>query len=230
MTEARNSPGLWAIAWTVAAVSLASAALVACGTWDYGDAPVDEVEVSTTNPSWAYDIKPLMELKCQNCHTDKPGRFVPGDTPKIKLDDEATFRARADRVEARVFKTPDKPMPPHFGTPLNDNERAALKKFLADLKASLPPATPVPTVDPSKPKVKFSEVSGVFTAACASAGCHAAEGPAKPLSNLAEIKASREKIFGRVSGGSMPPSTHPRQLTADEKQKMMDWAQAGTDD
>lgn len=214
---------------TAAALAAVCAGVVACGTWDYGDAPVDEVEVSTTKPSWTYDVKPLMELKCMNCHTDKPGRFVPGDTPPISLDDEATFRARADRVEARVYKTPAKPMPPHFGTPLNDAERASLKKFLADLKASLPPPTPAPTADPSKPKVKYSEVSGLFTAACASAGCHAS-GQATPLSDLAEIKARRASIYALVSAGSMPPPSGPRKLTGDEKQKLLDWAQAGTDD
>jgi mono/diheme cytochrome c family protein len=175
----------------------------ACGTFDYGDAPVDEVEVDVKNPEFALDIKPLMQLKCMNCHAKEPGPFAPGDATYIPLDVEAKFEALAARVEARVFKKPDDPMPPDFGTPLTDNERAALKKYLANLKTEV---TPTPTPEPGE---KTLTLSAEYT----SEGCNGCHGP----KGETEVGAAKKKLSGttlteaafllkvKEGGGDMPP-------------------------
>jgi mono/diheme cytochrome c family protein len=161
-------------------VGLASLAfLAACGTFDFGDAPVDEVEVLATAPTFKSDIKPLMELKCMNCHTAAPSGFVPSDTTPLALDVEENFKKLADRVRIRVFESPSDPMPPDFGTPLTTNELAALKKYIADLKAA---ATPAPTVKPGETVVTLS---AAYTSNCAV--CHGATGTETASSNGKKI-------------------------------------------
>jgi len=158
--------------------------LGACGTFDYGNAPVDEVEVSTTAPNFAFDIKPLMELKCMNCHTATPGKFVPGDSYPIVLDEEKAFKALALRVQKRVFDDPEDPMPPNFGTPLTENEKTALKVYLAQLKAA---PTPVPT--PVKPGATVLTLSAAYTAQCSS--CHQGKGEGEGIPGAKKLAGTR---------------------------------------
>lgn len=172
------------------------ALLTACGTFDFGEAPVDEVEVSTTAPNFAYDIKPLMELKCMNCHTSSPSDFVPADTPPIVLDAEADFKKLADRVRIRVFESPADPMPPDFGTPLTENETAALKKYLDDLKAA---ATPAPT---AKPGTTTVTLSAAYTSLCKS--CHGAQGESTSFKKLAGTAISEADYLAKVRAGASP--------------------------
>ena len=166
--------------WRACTVSLGLLALLtACGTFDFGDAPVDEVEVLATAPTFKSDIKPLMALKCMNCHTEAPSDFVPSDASPIALDVEGNFKKWADRVRIRVFESPSDPMPPDFGTPLTTNELAALKKYIADLKAS---ATPAPTAKPGETVVTLS---AAYASNCAV--CHGATGTETASSNGKKI-------------------------------------------
>lgn len=191
--------GAWVLCGAALVGGLASlTSLTACGTFDYGDAPVDEVEVSTTNPNFLYDIKPLMTLKCMNCHTTKPSSFVPPDTPPIALDNEAKFKELADRVRIRTFEKPDDPMPPPYGTPLTENERKALKKYLDDLKAA---ATPAPTATAGGTTVTLS---AAYQATCV--GCHGAQGESTTYKKLAGTSLTEAQFIAKVreGPGSMP--------------------------
>jgi cytochrome c553 len=99
-----------------------------CGSFDYGNEPPTEILVDVNNPNWNADIRPLMIVKCMNCHADPKPQHAPSSTPKFKFDDENSFATLASSVSRTVFTS--KSMPKNYGTPLSDNEKAALKKYL----------------------------------------------------------------------------------------------------
>jgi hypothetical protein len=122
--------------------STMSTLLVSCGTYDFGDEPVTEVQVDTKAPQFNADIRPLMQLKCMNCHATPRPKHAPTSTPPFQFDDAVKFGTLLNKSVANsVFV--NQTMPKNYGTPLTDREKLALKNYLiqnlgykeSDLKA-----------------------------------------------------------------------------------------------
>lgn len=184
---------------------LAGAALAAaCGSFDYGDEKPTEILVDAENPNWTADIQYLMELKCMNCHADPLPKFSPRDTIPIKLDDEKIFKAQAARIKARVFNSPADPMPPNFGTPLSDNEKKALMKYLDAVIAAQP--EPSPGAGGDGGGGDGTALSQAFVSNCSL--CHKADGSGMSgpkLRGYAKGQAAFETIVRMGGSGGMPP-------------------------
>ena len=109
--------------------AFAGSLLASCGTYDFGAEAPTEIIVNVEKPNWNADIRPLMVVKCMNCHASPKPKHAPPATPAIKFDDEVLFRGSLSLSVARtVFET--KTMPKDFATPLFANESAALKNYL----------------------------------------------------------------------------------------------------
>ena len=107
----------------------AGSLVASCGTYDFGGEAPTEILVNVEKPNWNADIRPLMVVKCMNCHASPKPKHAPPLTPVLKFDDEVLFRESLSLSVARtVFET--QTMPKNFATPLSANERAALKKYL----------------------------------------------------------------------------------------------------
>ena len=98
-----------------------------CGSFDYGNEPATEILVNVQNPNWAADIRPIMIVKCMNCHADPKPNHAPSMTPKLRFDDDQYFGDNAASVSRTVFTSQS--MPKNYGTPLSANEKAALKAY-----------------------------------------------------------------------------------------------------
>lgn len=121
-----------------------------CSAYDFGEVPVVEVSVDAQSPTWENGIQALVEAKCDNCHGAAESRFDPGeirDRPALRFsisDSEEAFAPYGERAFVRVFQSPDKPMPPTYGTPLTEKEKAALRTYL-DAKGFNPETRPEPS-------------------------------------------------------------------------------------
>lgn len=101
--------------------------------YDLGDQAPDEVLIDALNPTWEGGIQTLVLEKCDNCHGVTDSGFVPGNAKQLSFyfsRGEYAFDFYRERIKARVFDTPENPMPPSFATPLTKAEKKALKKFI----------------------------------------------------------------------------------------------------
>ena len=200
-----STSGFWA---TVSALVFLPLLFVSCGSFDFGDEPPTEVAIDVKNPDFESDIRTLMAVKCMNCHADPAPKRAPSTTPKIDLTVASVFTKYSARVAARVYATPDNPMPPIYGTPFTASELAGLKKFLENSGVKIPKAGGGASGGGSSGGGAGTTValSAAFGTKCA--GCHGAKGEgvigtpvAKTKKTLAEYKA----IVRAGKGTSMPP-------------------------
>jgi Cytochrome C oxidase, cbb3-type, subunit III len=177
--------------------------LSSCGSFDLGSQRPTEINVNAENPNWNADIQRVMALKCMNCHADPRPNHAPAGTPVINFANEVIFKKRdvITRVWERVFRSPDKPMPPDFGTPLSSSERLALKKYLSingvDTTVTTP-ATPGPGGGGGggTPTV---ELSGAYRDKCQS--CHGVQGEGGNGKKLAGTTISEDTYISKVRNG-----------------------------
>jgi hypothetical protein len=123
----------------VALLSFGIAILISCSSADFGDKSPVTVSVNTAAPTWDNGIGALVASKCDNCHAKALSAFVPGEIKDNPARYAVGFAETEDRFlgygaisYARVFNDSAKPMPPNYGTPLSEDEKTALKKYLED--------------------------------------------------------------------------------------------------
>jgi mono/diheme cytochrome c family protein len=186
--------------------------VTACGSFDLGDEKPTEIAVDAENPNWNADIRPLMALKCMNCHATPAPRHAPKGTPVIALSSEGVFKQASmlNRIWTRVYNTPGKPMPPDYATPLSTAERIALKNYLASNGVDTrPSATPTPSGGGSHGGDTGGgepTLSVAYGQSCV--GCHAADGGGKdgnPNLKGTKLTEAAYKAKVRAGGGPMPP-------------------------
>jgi mono/diheme cytochrome c family protein len=133
--------------------------LASCGSFDFGEAPSDYVAGNAENPSWEADIEPVVQMKCMNCHGSDRSSFVPTNTPpysSYKFDSKDGFKKYMASMEKRILNDANTPMPPNFATPLTEDEKKAVRAYIAVLKKEdepKPGATPPPVVKLSEIQV-----------------------------------------------------------------------------
>ena len=215
---------------------LAILALSACGSFDFGEAPVDLVSVNAESPSWEADIEPVVQMKCMNCHAESRSSFVPTDTPPYaqnKFDKKDIFKSKAVTIQRRIFEDKTKPMPPHFATPLTAEESLALKNYIKTLTAAPTGPSPSPQGSPSPDAVKFAAVQELYSKSCAQGNCHASGKQGPDLSNYSKLKTMSARAKSRLAdtAAPMPPKPdYPNphyQPTAEERQLMIKWVDDG---
>lgn len=209
-----------------------SLSLNSCGAYDLGKNDAPHVTVDTANPTWANGVQAVIEAKCANCHAKAAERnsFVPANTPKlvdnIKL--QSFFEGASSYaagypylVYRRVFETPDDPMPPTFGTPLYDDELAALKGYLTNLNFSKQ------CVGITTTALTYADVKPIIDSKCVS--CHLATSSVrKPLATLAQIRVERDAAIAYVTAGTMPDGA-PEFGPSEEGKNLLNWLCAGSD-
>jgi hypothetical protein len=172
---------------SAAAMALASLNLSSCSAADFGSKPPISVSVDTENPTWGNGIGELVIRKCDNCHARAPSKFAPGeirDNPtryQLGLGESEERFLQFGRISyTRTFETPDDPMPPTYGTPLNESEKAALKKYLEDRVINAVPASDRDTfltqacegVETNTLTFAVDVASAASTQGCTASGCH----------------------------------------------------------
>lgn len=146
--------------------------LLACSAEDLGDQAPIAIRVDPSDPTWDGGVKKLLKAKCDNCHATKASRFVPGDVTDnaaryqwgLSLSPES-FEPLALASYGRLFERESDPMPPPYGTPLNNDEKAALKKYVEDTAVAEACAASSPNT-----LTWDGDVSAVYTERCAA--CH----------------------------------------------------------
>lgn len=202
--------------------------LITCSSFDLGKKDPDSLEVNTSNPTWDTDIQPLITAKCSSCHTNNKSQYVPSNTPNSStlnsMNDFSTFESIAPTILRRVFNSPENPMPPNFGTPLTDAERAALKRFLETGVTS--PRVRYCTSTSSQ--LSYPSVAPSFASNCTS--CHSSSGSmaSLPLENLEQIKVVRDNIVIQLAEKSMPPDASSF-YTSSDRDNMLAWICGGSD-
>lgn len=97
-----------------------------CSVYDFGGRKPVEVVLDAKTASWNTGIGLLFAVKCASCHA--PGNPLrPANVPTFLFQNEAVVQANKALIIGEVFT--EKTMPPSFGTPLTDNERAGLKGY-----------------------------------------------------------------------------------------------------
>jgi cytochrome c5 len=204
-------------------VSVSALLLVtSCSSYDLGSKAPIAVTVDTASPTWENGIENLVAKKCDNCHAKSTSKFVPGEIRDDKDRLAVGFSESEDRFLSygslsynRVFNDPSDPMPPNYGTPLNDSEKAALKTYLE---------TKVINVSEDRNKIaadacvgvsgggslKFaSDAEPVYTSQCASCHSTATGVGGLDLSSAAQWKSNKVDLIyvltTKSAGNKMPP-------------------------
>lgn len=203
-----------------------------CNSYDFGSEPPLSIALNADNPTWDNGIGVLVTAKCANCHRPQTERtqFVPSDVPPT-FDDIRTQNfftdpnnaARITQAYERVFNNTEKPMPPHFATPLTSNERDALKKYLS---------TKVSTVDSycgtsGSSSNTYVQMAATVNGSCATAACHGG-GQVPLFTSLAAVKTNRSAMLRRMKAGTMPP-TDATFIQSTAGKAMFDWLCFGSD-
>lgn len=184
----------------VAGMLICGGLLSACSSEDLGDQDPIAIRVDPSAPTWDGGVRKLLEAKCDNCHSTQASQFVPGDITGnaaryqwgLSLSSES-FAPLALASYGRLFERESDPMPPLYGTPLDANEKAALKKYIDDTAVAEACASHSPNT-----LTWGVEVSSVFAARCAA--CHSsATGVGKlDLSTRENWKAHRVSVMNTL--------------------------------
>ncbi len=83
------------------------------------------------------------------------------------------------------------------------------------------------TQDTAAAKSTWADVKDIFSARCATAGCHDAATKEKGFDATTCSSMTATKVKSNVGAGMMPPKGSPA-LTADEKAKIAQWFTDGT--
>jgi uncharacterized membrane protein len=195
--------------------------LLSCGASTLGDAEIDVVEVDQKTPDFR-QIGLLMALKCQPCHAENPGKFAPKGTPVILLDDEDEFNKFAFATRRRVFNDPERPMPPEWGTPLADSEKAGLLKYITAIEERFKDEKTVETT------LLFADVSTTLTQRCGVCHSSAAKRSPPTLDDLEDYRSSRLEVLQSIENGSMPKN-ETGFATSEDGKKIVEWLRGGND-
>ncbi len=203
--------------------------LAHCGSKDLGSEQSISVTVDKVNPTWDNGIGALVSAKCANCHIDSRGSFVPANVPKTinAVNMQSFFESPTSYGKGypflayrRVFLTPTSPMPPLFGTPLNSDEREALRKYL-ELKGF----TAQCSVTTSN--LKYADVKDIIDSRCAT--CHYAGSPVrKGLTTIEQMRDQRDAAIAYLTAKTMPDAAPEFAGSADGK-KLFEWLCGGSD-
>lgn len=172
-------------------------------SYDLGDQPADSIPVDTASPDWSNGISALIQNKCVTCHTPagQRSKFVPGNTPSsvdtINLESFFSDPAKASLVQRRVFSDATTPMPPKFATPLSDNEKTALSKWLATKVVNL---TTICGASGTSTWA-YANVAPVITSDCAS--CHTGASLVA-FNSLTKVQSYRSSMLQYLYNGTMP--------------------------
>ena len=178
--------------------------LGACSSYDLGDKSPVEVEIDATSPTWS-QASALVESKCMNCHATPRSPYAPTNTPPLALSSGQGFYDAVARIKARVFEDTASPMPPNFGTPLVENERAGLRAFIDAVEAAKQSNSPSPIEGIAAGTGQTSSLSAAFASNCA--GCHGAQGQGSgSFPKLQNTSLSGDAFLAKVrqGGGGMP--------------------------
>lgn len=86
------------------------------------------------NPSWAVDVKPILDLYCNECHSSPPTQLA---TPGIRLDvcenvgTDLGAQSQAIRIQFRTLDQVPTPMPPlSYGIYPSNDEQEILQRWI----------------------------------------------------------------------------------------------------
>ena len=81
----------------------------------------DDGDCSTAAPSYATDVVPLVQAHCLDCH------FSGNRYSKVVLETQAQIQSNSRTAETALYRCD---MPPADGTPLGNDDREVLLKWL----------------------------------------------------------------------------------------------------
>jgi uncharacterized membrane protein len=196
--------------------------LASCGAETLGSETPDEALIDTKTPTFS-EVKLLLDLKCQTCHTKGKGKFAPSTTPEIAFNDAAVFKQKLNPIRNRIFFSPENPMPPMIGTPLTSKEKEGLKKYLDALEAQIGQNTPIET------NLLWADVSPLLDTKCGV--CHK---PATLQSNvildtLDNYKSRRRGVLDSILESTMPKGNAAGFQETAEGRKIVEWLKGGKD-
>jgi|GEM_PF-5569249 len=210
--------------------------LSGCTAYDLGDEKPAIIEVDTNNPTWEYDMVPVLSRRCDNCHSTEERPFAPADAKPFKVGfatlGEATFKKKWAALSlARVKDGATRPMPPNYADPLTTDERTALLTYLKKATATVAGATPAGCTATST-TLTFDGIKSFTSTACAS--CHvntAPRGGGVALETAAQFKTHRIAAIEYLTGQRatvMPPGL-PEFAQSDNGKKLIEWLCASSE-
>jgi len=104
--------------------------LQSCGSYDLGSRTFPTTSVDVQNPQWG-DVQTIIKNKCDNCHGDNKTEFAPKAARYYGFSNDInTVKNNAYIMWYRISQVPSNPMPTLYSTPLSDQEKQGLEKFL----------------------------------------------------------------------------------------------------